>query len=57
MDALDYHFIHPLSRQGEPRPRDVWQRIYENAEMKLLAVRRPKKSPLLIHIVRMGERP
>jgi hypothetical protein len=55
MDALDYHFIHPLSRQGEPRPKDAWQAIYEAAGMKLLAVRRPKSSPLLIHMVRMGE--
>lgn len=54
MDALDYHFIHPLSRQGEPRPKDVWQRIYEDAGMKLLAVRRPRNSPLLIHVVRIG---
>ena len=54
MDALDYHFIHPLSRQGEPRPKDAWQAIYEEAGMKLLAVRRPKNSPLLIHVVRMG---
>jgi len=54
MDALDYHFIHPLSRQGEPRPKDVWQRIYEEAGMKLLGVRRPRNSPLLIHVVRMG---
>ena len=37
MDALDYHFIHPLSRQGEPRPKDVWQGIYEQAGMTLLA--------------------
>jgi ubiquinone/menaquinone biosynthesis C-methylase UbiE len=57
MDALDYHFIHPLSRQGEPRPKDAWQAIYEEAGMKLLAVRRPKNSPLLIHVVRMGDRP
>ncbi len=53
MDALDYHFVHPLSRQGEPRPKDAWQRIYEDAGMKLLAVRRPRNSPLLIHVVRM----
>jgi len=53
MDALDYHFIHPLSRQGEPRPKDVWEQIYAQAGMKLLGVRRPKNSPLLIHIVRM----
>ncbi|MFT3774340.1 MAG: class I SAM-dependent methyltransferase [Minicystis sp.] len=53
MDALDYHFIHPLSRQGEPRPKDVWQGIYEQAGMKLIRVRRPKDSPLLIHIVQM----
>jgi ubiquinone/menaquinone biosynthesis C-methylase UbiE len=53
MDALDYHFIHPLSRQGEPRPKDVWQTIYEQAGMKLVRVRRPKDSPLLIHIVQM----
>ena len=53
MDALDYHFIHPLSRQGEPRPRDAWEQIYAQAGMKLLGVRRPKNSPLLIHIVRM----
>jgi ubiquinone/menaquinone biosynthesis C-methylase UbiE len=54
MDALDYHFIHPLSRQGEPRPKDVWQGIYEQAGMKLLGVRRPRNSPLLIHVVRMS---
>jgi ubiquinone/menaquinone biosynthesis C-methylase UbiE len=54
MDALDYHFIHPLSRQGEPRPKDVWQGIYAQAGMKLLGVRRPRNSPLLIHVVRMG---
>ncbi len=53
MDALDYHFIHPLSRQGEPRPKDVWQGLYEQAGMKLLGVRRPRNSPLLIHVVRM----
>lgn len=53
MDALDYHFIHPLSRQGEPRPKDAWQEIYEQAGMKLIRVRRPKDSPLLIHIVQM----
>ncbi len=53
MDALDYHFIHPLSRQGEPRPKDTWERIYEDAGMKLVRVRRPKSSPLLIHVVRM----
>jgi len=53
MDALDYHFIHPLSRQGEPRPKDVWQEIYEQAGMKLVRVRRPKDSPLLIHVVQM----
>jgi SAM-dependent methyltransferase len=53
MDALDYHFIHPLSRQGEPRPKDVWEQIYAQAGMKLLGVRRPKNSPLLIHVVRM----
>jgi ubiquinone/menaquinone biosynthesis C-methylase UbiE len=53
MDALDYHFIHPLSRQGEPRPKDAWQAIYEEAGMKLLRVRRPKDSPLLIHVVQM----
>jgi ubiquinone/menaquinone biosynthesis C-methylase UbiE len=53
MDALDYHFIHPLSRQGEPRPKDAWERIYQDAGMKLLGVRRPKSSPLLLHIVRM----
>jgi ubiquinone/menaquinone biosynthesis C-methylase UbiE len=54
MDALDYHFIHPLSRQGEPRPKDAWEAIYERAGMKLLRVRRPKDSPLLIHVVQMG---
>jgi hypothetical protein len=54
MDALDYHFIHPLSRQGPPRPRDAWQAIYESAGMSLLGVRRPRNSPLLIHVVRMG---
>src|SRR6185437_3427535 len=48
MDALDYHLVHPLSRQGEPRPKEVWQRIYEEAGMKLCALRRPKSSPLLI---------
>lgn len=53
MDALDYHFIHPLSRQGEPRTKDTWQRIYEDAGMRLALVRRPKSSPLLIHVVRM----
>lgn len=53
MDALDYHFIHPLSRQGEPRPKDAWQAIYEQAGMKLLRVRRPKDSPLLVHVVQM----
>jgi SAM-dependent methyltransferase len=53
LDALDYHFIHPLSRQGEPRPKDVWQALYEQAGMKLVAVRRAKGSPVLIHIVRM----
>jgi ubiquinone/menaquinone biosynthesis C-methylase UbiE len=54
MDALDYHFIHPLSRQGEPRTKDAWQKLYEDAGMSLLAVRRPKSSPLLVHVVRMG---
>ena len=54
MDALDYHFIHPLSRQGEPRTKDAWQKLYDDAGMKLLAVRRPKHSPLLVHIVRIG---
>lgn len=53
MDALDYHFIHPLSRQGEPRPKTAWEGIYEQAGMKLLRVRRPKDSPLLIHVVQM----
>ncbi len=53
MDALDYHFIHPLSRQGEPRPKDVWEQLYAQAGMKLLGVRRPRNSPLLIHVVRM----
>lgn len=53
MDAMDYHFIHPLSRQGEPRPKDAWQAIYEDAGMKLVRVRRPKDSPLLIHVVQM----
>jgi len=53
MDALDYHFIHPLSRQGEPRPRDAWRAIYEQAGMKLVRVRRPGGSPVLIHVVQM----
>ncbi|APR84475.1 Hypothetical protein A7982_09824 [Minicystis rosea] len=53
LDALDYHFIHPLSRQGEPRSKDAWQSIYEQAGMELVRVRRPKDSPLLIHIVQM----
>ena len=53
LDALDYHFIHPLSRQGEPRTKDAWQGLYQQAGMKLLGVRRPKNSPVLIHIVRM----
>jgi SAM-dependent methyltransferase len=53
MDALDYHFIHMLSRQGEPRTKDVWERIYEEAGVKLLRVRRPKSSPLLVHVVQM----
>jgi ubiquinone/menaquinone biosynthesis C-methylase UbiE len=54
MDALDYHFIHPLSRQGEPRPKEAWQAMYEEAGMKLLAVRRPRRSPVLVHVVRLG---
>jgi SAM-dependent methyltransferase len=53
MDALDYHFIHPLSRQGEPRPKDDWTQLYAEAGMKLLRVRRPKDSPLLVHVVQM----
>jgi SAM-dependent methyltransferase len=53
LDALDYHFIHPLSRQGEPRTKDAWQGLYQQAGMKLLGVRRPRNSPVLIHIVRM----
>lgn len=53
LDALDYHFIHPLSRQGEPRPKEVWQGLYEQAGMKLLGIRRPRSSPVLVHIVRM----
>jgi SAM-dependent methyltransferase len=53
LDALDYHFIHMLSRQGEPRTKDVWERIYQEAGMKLVRVRRPKSSPLLIHVVEM----
>jgi cyclopropane fatty-acyl-phospholipid synthase-like methyltransferase len=53
LDALDYHFIHMLSRQGEPRTKDTWERIYAEAGMKLVRVRRPKSSPLLIHVVEM----
>jgi SAM-dependent methyltransferase len=53
MDALDYHFIHPLSRQGEPRTKDAWDALYAQAGMKLVRVRRPKGSPLLIHVVQM----
>ncbi|HEX2658891.1 MAG TPA: methyltransferase domain-containing protein [Polyangia bacterium] len=53
LDALDYHFIHPLSRQGEPRPKAVWEGLYEQAGMKLLNVRRPKNSPVLVHVVQM----
>jgi ubiquinone/menaquinone biosynthesis C-methylase UbiE len=53
VDALDYHFIHMLSRQGEPRTKEVWERIYQEAGMKLVRVRRPKSSPLLIHVVEM----
>jgi SAM-dependent methyltransferase len=53
MDALDYHFIHPLSRQGEPRPKAVWEQLYAQAGMKLLGVRRPRNSPLLVHVVRV----
>jgi hypothetical protein len=55
MDALDYHFIHPLSRQGAPRPKHVWEQLYRQAGMQLLGVRRPRQTPLLVHIVRMGE--
>jgi SAM-dependent methyltransferase len=54
MDALDYHFIHPLSRQGAPRPKHVWEQLYREAEMQLLAVRRPRHTPLLVHVVRVG---
>ena len=53
IDALDYHFVHPMSRQGPPRIKPVWESLYEQAGMKLLRVRRPKDSPLLIHIVQM----
>lgn len=53
MDALDYHFIHPLSRQGPPRPKAAWEAIYAQAGMKLVRVRRPKDSPLLVHVVQM----
>lgn len=52
-DALDYHFIHPLSRQGPPRPKAAWEAIYQQAGMKLVRVRRPKDSPLLVHVVQM----
>jgi SAM-dependent methyltransferase len=54
MDALDYHFIHPLSRQGAPRPKHVWEQLYRQAGMQLLDVRRPRHTPLLVHVVRMG---
>jgi SAM-dependent methyltransferase len=53
LDALDYHFIHMISRQGEPRTREVWERIYAEAGMRLLRVRRPKSAPLLVHMVQM----
>ena len=53
MDALDYHFIHPMSRQGEPRIKQDWEQLYEKAGMKLLRVRRPTGSPLLVHVVQM----
>jgi ubiquinone/menaquinone biosynthesis C-methylase UbiE len=53
MDALDYHFIHMISRQGEPRTKEVWERIYAEAGMKLVKVRRPKSAPLLVHMVQM----
>jgi len=53
MDQLDYHFVHPMSRQGQPRTKPVWEGLYERAGMKLLRVKRPKDSPLLIHVVQM----
>ena len=53
LDALDYHFIHMISRQGEPRPKEVWERIYAEAGMQLERMRRPKNAPLLVHVVRM----
>ncbi|HEY3818900.1 MAG TPA: class I SAM-dependent methyltransferase [Polyangiaceae bacterium] len=53
LDALDYHFIHMISRQGEPRTKEVWERIYSEAGMRLVRVRRPKGAPLLVHMVQM----
>ena len=53
LDALDYHFIHMISRQGEPRTKEVWERIYAEAGVQLLRVRRPKSAPLLVHVVQM----
>ncbi len=56
LDALDYHFIHPVSRQGEPRSKDAWDALYQRAGMKLTGVRRARSSPVLIHLVRMGDK-
>jgi ubiquinone/menaquinone biosynthesis C-methylase UbiE len=53
LDALDYHFIHMISRQGEPRTKETWEKIYAEAGVKLLRMRRPKSAPLLVHVVQM----
>jgi SAM-dependent methyltransferase len=53
LDALDYHFIHMISRQGEPRAKEVWERIYAEAGVELVRMRRPKNAPLLVHVLRM----
>lgn len=53
LDAIDYHFIHPLSGQGPPRPRESWERLFAAAGVTLTRIVRPWGSPVLVYVARM----